>query len=128
MPPLPKAKFFIAAGASPRPTAHSIITQIGRENKFSAEICILRTVGDAGPYNEYPYEKEPKPRFFRSFSVYQYCDVRYFLRINLHKKNAVHRMTIMSAMVWMELPTEDSILSCSHSSLAMFWVSTSSIW
>ena len=42
-----------------------IIAQIGRENNISAEICILRTVGDAGPYNEHPYEKEPKGlRFF----------------------------------------------------------------
>ena len=39
-------------------------TNFGRENKFSAEICILRTVGDAGPYNEYPYEKEPNREFF----------------------------------------------------------------
>ena len=29
----------------------SIITQIGRENKFSAEILLLRTVEDACPYS-----------------------------------------------------------------------------
>ena len=29
----------------------SIITQIGRENKFSAEIHVPWTVEDAGPYN-----------------------------------------------------------------------------
>ena len=40
----------VTAGASPRPTAHSIITQIGRENKFSAEFYVSRTVEDAGPY------------------------------------------------------------------------------
>ena len=28
-----------------------IITQIGRENKFSAENYVSRTVEDAGPYN-----------------------------------------------------------------------------
>ena len=32
--------------------------------KFSAEICILRTVGDAGPYNEHPYENAPKTILF----------------------------------------------------------------
>ena len=42
----------------------SIITQIGRENKLSAEICILRTVGDAGPYKEHPYEKLRNCSFF----------------------------------------------------------------
>ena len=43
--------------------AHLIITQIGRENKFSAEILLLRTVEDACPYKccvKHPYEKEPK--------------------------------------------------------------------
>jgi hypothetical protein len=30
---------------------HVIISQIGRENKFSAEICMSRTVEDACPYN-----------------------------------------------------------------------------
>ena len=30
----------------------SIITQIGRENKFSVKIRVSRTVEDAGPYKE----------------------------------------------------------------------------
>ena len=41
-----------------------IITQIGRENKFFAEILLLRTVEDACPYNfglsKHPYENAPK--------------------------------------------------------------------
>ena len=44
-----------------------IITQIGRENKFSAEILLLRTVEDACPYKccvKHPYEKEPKASAF----------------------------------------------------------------
>ena len=42
-----------------------IITQIGRENKLSAEIYVSRTVEDAGPYKcNLPYEKAPKPVFF----------------------------------------------------------------
>ena len=56
--------------ANAPPPYDSIITQIGRENKFSAEICILRTVGDAGPYNEHPYEKEPKATSFLLLSIY----------------------------------------------------------
>ena len=56
--------------ANEPPPYEPIITQIGRENKFSAEICILRTVGDAGPYNEYPYEKETNAGLFRTVFIY----------------------------------------------------------
>ncbi len=48
-----------------------IITQIGRENKFSAEIYVSRTVEDACPYNfglfKHPYENLPKRLFFFLF-------------------------------------------------------------
>ena len=49
--------------------ANSIITQIGRENKFSAEIYVSRTVEDACPYNfglsKHPYENLPKRGVFQ---------------------------------------------------------------
>ena len=44
-----------------------IITQIGRENKFSAEICLLRVAEDVAPYKccfKHPYEKKPKGFLF----------------------------------------------------------------
>ena len=44
-----------------------IIPQIGRENKFSAEILLLRTVEDACPYKccvKHPYEKLHKEGSF----------------------------------------------------------------
>ena len=36
---------------APALRCNPIITQIGRENKFSADIYVSRTVEDAGPYN-----------------------------------------------------------------------------
>ena len=44
-----------------------IITQIGRENNISAEICILRVAEDVDPYKhcvKHPYENEPKAMDF----------------------------------------------------------------
>ena len=49
-PPLPKGEAFVGF----------IITQIGRENNISAEICLFCTVGDTAPYNaryKLPYGK-----------------------------------------------------------------------
>ena len=51
------AYIFRYGGSKPPPyEIILIITQIGRENKFSAEIC------------KHPYEKEPKASFFIYFS------------------------------------------------------------
>ncbi len=53
----------------------SIITQIGRENKFSAEILLLRTVEDACPYKccvKLPYEKL---RYATRFFIFPYSTI-----------------------------------------------------
>ena len=45
----------------------TIITQIGRENNISAEICILRVAEDVDPYKccaKHPYENAPKSGAF----------------------------------------------------------------
>ena len=64
------------ANIAPALRCDPIIPQIGRENNISAEICILRTVGDAGPYNEHPYEKEPKDCVF-------FIDQSCFLKVEM---------------------------------------------
>ena len=56
-PPFTQGRLFVG----------SIITQIGRENNISAEICLLRVAEDVDPYKccvKYPYEKERKTRVF----------------------------------------------------------------
>ena len=65
------------AALLPRPTIYPIITQIGRENKFSAEIYVSRTVEDAGPYNfglaKHPYEKLGKSSYFLLYQFFNEC-------------------------------------------------------
>ena len=55
-------------GSLPEEGFSLIITQIGRENNISAEICLLRVAEDVSPYKccvKHPYEKKPKgARFF----------------------------------------------------------------
>ena len=58
----------------------SIITQIGRENNISAEICLLRVAEDVDPYKccvKHPYEKKPKHCFLT-------MPLPFFIRLRLN--------------------------------------------
>ena len=56
--------------------ANPIVTQIGRENNLSAEICLLRVAEDVDPYKccaKHPYENAPKAAFFIIFLRNRLC-------------------------------------------------------
>ena len=84
-------RLFSASDSSRREQApdlryDSIITQIGRGNKFSAEFLLLRTVEDACPYKccvKLPYEKEPKISLFSYYMLFY--DPQSFGRIEIQK-------------------------------------------
>ena len=62
-----KQNFLSRREQAPALRYDSIITQVGRGNNPSAEICILRVAEDVDPYKhcvKHPYEKEPKGFLF----------------------------------------------------------------
>ena len=59
-------------GSLPEEGFSLIITQIGRENNISAEICLLRVAEDVYPYKccvKHPYEKKPNSGSFFIFLI-----------------------------------------------------------